>query len=189
MFSLSSPRSSNLPSIQENLTVSAEDNINSGIEHVTGHRRGALAALLAGSALGLAAMGQAPSVAAAKGKKNKKNKGSKGGSTVGSSLPSVRFVYKTTTFNDSGVVTASATCPSGYLPVSAGIWSSIVEPVILSSIPQLESNSWEFELNGAEPQQQATVTAVCLAASDDTTVEDTEHRSARRKKDKRGRRK
>ena len=168
--------------------MSPEENVHSGIEPSTSNRRGTLAALFAGSALGLAALGGPSPVKAAKGKKRKKNKGSKGGSQLGSSLPSVRYVYKTTTFANSGVVTASATCPSGYLPIGAGIWSSIPEPVILSSSPQLESNSWEFELDGAEPQQQATVTAICLAASDDTTVEDTEHRSARRKKGKRGRR-
>jgi hypothetical protein len=167
-------------------------------EWATGTRRGTLAALLAGSAIGLAALGTAPSVQAAKGKKGKKgkkNKGSKDNNgkkseqTVGNTLPSVRYVYKTTTFTEDGIGTASATCPSGYLPIGAGIWSSISEPVILASLPQLESNSWEFELDGVQPQHQATITAICLAASDDTTVEDTEHRSAHRKRGKRGRRK
>lgn len=172
--------------------MSAEEIVTSDIKRATGNRRGTLAALLAGSALGLAAMGGPSPVQAAKGKKGKKgkrDKGSNGGPSVGSSLPSVRFVYKTTTFDSSGVVTASATCPKGYLPIGAGLSSSITEPVILSSLPQLESNSWEFELDGAQAQHQATVTAVCLAASDDTTVEDTEHRSTRRKKGKRGRKK
>ncbi len=162
----------------------------------TGTRRGTLAALLAGSALGLATLGTTPSVQAAKGKKGKKskkhkdntsNKDNTSGAGVGNTLPSVRYVYKTTTFTDDGIGTASATCPSGYLPIGAGIWSSISNPVILSSLPQLESNSWEFELEGVQPQHQATVTAICLAASDDTTVDDTEHRSTHRKKGKRGR--
>ena len=172
---------------EETITKASE----SGTEQVTGNRRGALAALLAGSALGIAALGTAPSVASAKGKKGNKGKKSKGGggSNAGSTLPSVRYAYKTTTFDSSGVVTASATCPNGYLPIGGGIWSSITNPVILSSLPELESNSWQFELDGAQPQHQATITAICLAASDDTTVEDTEHRSARRKKSQRGRKK
>lgn len=142
-------------------------------------------------------MSGAPQADAAKGKKGKKgkkknksgkdNNGNSGRQTVGSTLPSVRYVYKTTTFENGGVVTASATCPDGYLPIGAGIWSSIFDPVILTSLPQLESNSWEFELDGAQPKHQATVTAICLAASDDTTVEDTEHRSTHRKRGKRGR--
>jgi hypothetical protein len=49
-------------------------------------------------------------------------------------------------------------------------------------LPQLESCSWEFELDGAQPKHQATVSAICLAASDDTTLDDSEHRSTRRKK-------
>ncbi|MCA9881146.1 MAG: hypothetical protein KC442_25280 [Thermomicrobiales bacterium] len=156
----------------------------------TGSRRGALAALMAGSALGLAALGAAPQAAAAKGKKSKKkSKGSKSGTTVGGSLPSVRYAYNTTTFSNDGVVTASAACPSGYLPIGAGFWGSIPDPVILTSIPQLENNTWEFEFDGAQTGHQMTVVAICLAASDDTTVEDTEHRSARRKKSKRARRK
>jgi hypothetical protein len=189
MFDPSSPCSYSPPSVQENLTVNAEETVSPDIERVTGNRRGALAALVAGSALGLAAMGGTSPVQAAKGKKGKKNKGSNNNPTLGSSLPSVRYVYTTTTFESGGVVTASAACPSGYLPIGAGIWSSIFEPVILSSLPQLESNSWEFELDGAQPQHQATVTAICLAASDDTTLEDTEHRTTRRKKGKRGRKK
>lgn len=161
----------------------------------SGTRRGTLAALLAGSALGLAALSGASQAEAAKGKKGKKGKnkkgtkGSKGSSNVGGTLPSVRYVYQTTTFDNGGVGKASATCPDGYLPIGAGIWSSIPEPVILTSIPQLESNSWEFELDGVEPHLQATVTAICLAATDDTTVDDTEHRSTHHKRGKRGRKK
>lgn len=159
-------------------------------EPASGTRRGTLAALLAGSALGLAALGNTQPVHAAKGKKGKKHKGNNGKmskQTVGNPLPSVRYVYETTTFTNSGIGTASATCPSGYLPIGAGISSSISEPVILSSLPQLESNSWEFELDGVQDRHQATVTAICLAASDDTTVEDTEHRTTHRQKGKRGR--
>jgi hypothetical protein len=54
------------------------------VEHATGTRRGTLAALLAGSALGLAALRGAPEAEAAKGNKGKKgkngkNKGNNGG--------------------------------------------------------------------------------------------------------------
>lgn len=168
----------------------------------TGTRRGTLAALLAGSALGLTALGHTPAARAAKEKKGKKhrggkdrksskgekgNKGNKGGGNAGAALPSIRYVYKTTTFHDSGIGTAAATCPVGYLPVGAGISSSIPDPFILSSLPHLERNSWEFELDGVEPQLQATVTAICLAATDDTTVDDTENRSALHRRSKRGR--
>jgi hypothetical protein len=186
----------NTSSTRENLTVNTE--ATSTVEpqptgeKATGTRRGTLAAFLAGSALGLAAMSGAPQAEAAKGKKGKKgkkNKGGKDGETEGNGLPSVRYVYKSTTFTDSGVGTASATCPSGYLPIGAGIWSSITEPVILSSLPLLNSNSWEFELDGVQPQREATVIAICLAASDDTTVEDTEHRTTHRKRGERGRKK
>ncbi len=158
-------------------------------ERATGSRRGTLAALLTGSAMGLAAMASPSPAQAAKGKKGKKNKGSKDSATAGGSLPSVRYVYKTTTFTSSGVVTASASCPSGYLPIGAGFWGSIPEPVVLTSLPQLESNSWEFEFDGAQKDEQMTITVICLAATDDTTVEDTEHRSARHRKGKRGRKK
>ena len=167
--------------------MSVEEATMSNIEPVTGSRRGTLAALVAGSALGFAAIGGASPVQAARGKKGKKNKSKNSGPNLGNSLPSVRYVYKTTTFDNGGVVSASATCPSGYLPIGAGIWSSIPEPVILTSTPKLESNSWLFELDGAQPQLQATVTAICLAADDDTTLEDTEHRTAHRNKDKRKR--
>lgn len=175
-------------------------------ERTTGTRRGTLAALLAGSALGLAAMSGASQAEAAKGKKGKNgkhgkqkhkggnggkrsrsSKGNKGGSAAGDALPSVRYVSRTTTFTDNGVGTASATCPDGYLPIGAGISSSIPDPVILSSLPQLDRNAWELELDGVEPQDQATVTAICLAASDDTTAEDAAQRAAHRKRGKHGR--
>lgn len=162
---------------------------NRPLPHVSGNRRNTVAALLASSALGLAALAGNSPAQAARGKKGKKNKGSSGGTKVGDTLPSVRFVYKTTTFDNGGVVTASAPCPGGYLPIGGGFWGSIPEPVTLSSLPQLENNSWEFEFDGAEAHQQMTITAICLAATDDTTVEDTEHRSARHRKGKRSRKK
>jgi hypothetical protein len=125
---------------------------------------------------------------AAKGKKGKKKKG-KGGGNAGASTPSVRYVYKTTTFDSAGFVTASSECPEGYVPINAGLTDSFTNSVIVSSFPRLTDNSWVFELDGARVGHQATVIAVCLAASDDTTVEDTEHRAARRRRGKRGRRK
>lgn len=146
---------------------------------IGGSRRGALAALLAGSALGLAALG-APATDAAKNGKNKKsNKGSKG--STAAPLPSVRYVYKTTTFTNSGVVNANAVCPSGYIPIGGGFYNSIPNPVLLTNMARLDTNDWYCEFDGAHNQEEATIIAICLAASDDTTIEDTEHKSARHK--------
>lgn len=129
-------------------------------------------------------MGETQAVQADRGKKAKKHKDGKekkGDVNAGGALPSVRYVSRTT-FKIGGVVKASATRPDLYLPIGAGIWSSIVDPVSLSSIPQRENNSWEFELDGTQPQHQATVTAICLAASDDTSVEGAKHRTTRGKR-------
>lgn len=158
----------------------------------TGNRRGALAALVAGSALGLAALGGAPPAEAAKGKNKKGKKGknsTKGRTTVGAALPSVRYAYKTTVFDTEGVATATSPCPAGYVPLNGGFSSSLTAPVLLTSTPRLDLNAWLIEVNGAQMGHQITVVAVCLAASDDTTVEDTEHRSARHKRRKQARRK
>src|SRR3954465_6665138 len=109
------------------------------------NRRGALAALIAGSALGLAGLSGASTPAAAKTKKKQRGKNGNGGKGkggngghgrgkghggdggnghgnggVGDSLPSVRFVATTTTFTNGSVVSASSKCPNGYLPISAG---------------------------------------------------------------------
>ncbi|MFT4039501.1 MAG: hypothetical protein QM692_15040 [Thermomicrobiales bacterium] len=145
-------------------------------------RRGALAAILAGSALGLAALG-APGTEAAKNNNKNKNKKSNKGSKASTAapLPSVRYVYKTTTFTNSGVVNANAVCPSGYIPIGGGFFNSIPSPALLTNMARLETNDWYCEFDGASAQQQATIIAMCLAASDDTTIEDTEHKSARHK--------
>jgi hypothetical protein len=176
------------------------------------NRRGALAALLAGSALGLAALSGAPSPAqAAKSKKQQRGKngnrkrkngnggkgnGGKGnggnsgngnGGGQGSSLPSVRFVETTTTFTIDGVVSASSKCPNGYLPISAGFFNSVPKPILLTSTPRLAQNDWEIEIDGASSGQQMTVTVVCLAASDDTTAADSQDSSSSRRSQKRSR--
>ena len=180
------------------------------------NRRGALAALLAGSALGLAGLSGASTPAAAKTRKkqggkngNRKGKGGKGGKGnggngnggngsngnggngngggQGSSLPSVRFVETTTTFTNDGVVSAFSKCPNGYLPISAGFFNSVPNPVLLTSTPRLAQNDWEIEIDNASSGQQMTVTVICLAASDDTTDADSQDSAGNRRTRKRSR--
>ena len=80
-------------------------------------------------------------------KGNGGNGGNGGGQ--GNSLPSVRFVETTTTFTNSGVVSAFSKCPNGYLPISAGFFNSVSNPQLLTSTPRLAENDWEIEINGA----------------------------------------
>lgn len=192
---LSSPRSYNLPSARENLTVNADATPTSDMqqtgERATGTRRGTLAALLAGSALGLAAMSGTPQVEAAKGKKGKKgkkNKGGKGGKGkgVGDALPSVRMVETTTVFDGDGVANALSKCPDDYVPINGGFFSSVPNPVLLTSTPRLDENAWLIEIDGAQQDHQITVTAVCLAA---TVVVDEAAESRRGKRGRRNRKK
>lgn len=179
------------------------------------NRRGALAALLAGSALGLAGLSGASTPAAAKSKKKQRGKNGNGGKGkggnggngrggkghggngnggngngnggVGDSLPSVRFVETTTTFTNDGVVSAFSKCPNGYLPISAGFFNSVPNPVLLTSTPRLAENDWEIEIGNASSGQQMTVTVVCLAASDDTTDADSQENAGNRKTRRRSR--
>lgn len=162
----------------------------------SGTRRGTLAALLAGSAFGFAALSGASHADAArrhKGKHghkhNKKNKakgGKKNGGkgNVGDDFPSVRLVETTTVFDGSGVFDAISKCPEGYVPINGGFFSSITDPQLLTSVPRLDDNAWLIEINGAQQGHQITVTAVCLAA---TVVVDEAERLNQR--DKRGRKK
>ena len=163
-----------------------------------GSRREALAAMLTGSALGIAALREAPPRVAAKGKKGKKKrsqkhrnggKGNGGKGNVGDGSPSVRFVETTTTFDSEGVVSAFSKCPDGYLPIGGGFFSSIENPTLYTSTPRLIENDWEIETGGAQTGHEITVTAICLAASDDTKDEDTVGEArGRGKKKKRSRR-
>jgi hypothetical protein len=163
-------------------------------EQATGSRRGTLAALLAGSALGLAAMSGAPQAEAARGKNGKKgkkkNKGGKGGKRgngngngVGDALPSVHMVETTTVFDGDGVADAISKCPDDYVPINGGFFTSVSNPVLQSSVPRLDENAWLIEIDGAQQGHQITVTAVCLAA---TVVVDQAERSNR---NRRGRKK
>jgi hypothetical protein len=192
-----------------------EDRTTLNIAPDAGSRRGALAALLAGSALGLSVLAGASSPAgAAKSKKKQRGKnggggkgkggngghghGGKGhngnggngngnGGGVGNSLPSVRFVTTTTTFTNDGVAAAFSKCPSGYLPISGGFFTSAPLPQLLTSTPRLAENDWEIEINGANNGGQITVTAVCLSASDDTTAADAKDSAGTRRTRKRSR--
>jgi hypothetical protein len=166
----------------------------------TESRRGALATMLAGTALGMSSLGAVLSQdAEAKGKKKKdkrkdrnggkgkgKGNGGKGGAGNGS-LPSIRFVQSSTTFDSGDIGTASSTCPEGYLPISAGYFSSIPNPVLLTSMPRLDKNDWLLEIDGVSKDEELTVIAVCLAATDDTQDEDTEAESRGRGKRNRNR--
>src|SRR5262245_1438620 len=181
-----------------------------------GSRRGALAAFLAGSALGLSALAGSSSPAQAANARKKqrhkqgnganakggnghggnghggKGKGGKGGSGnggggVGDSLPSVRFVATTTTFTNSGVASGFSKCPAGYLPISGGFFTSAPEPQLITSTPRLAENDWEIEIDGANDGGQITVTVVCLAASDDTTAADAKDSTGKRRTRKQSR--
>lgn len=153
----------------------------------TGGRREALAALLAGSALGLATIGAPSTAAKGKGKKKRKNRGQNGngnnngsgnggaggnanvnlgnGNNVGGTLPSVRMVETTTLFDGDGVFDAISKCPDGYVPINGGFFSSVPNPVLLTSVPRLDENAWLIEIDGAQQGHQITVTAICLAAT------------------------
>ena len=199
--------------------MNGEDTITPESTSGASNRRGALAALLAGSALGLAALGRhsprpmrkrrknnggkkarvvtATAETEAKGERNggKGNGGNGGnggdgnGGGQGSSLPSVRFVETTTTFTNSGVVSAFSKCPDGYLPISAGFFSSAPVPQLLTSTPRLAENDWEIEIAGANNSEQITVTVICLAANDDTTAADAKDSAGNRRTRKRSREK
>lgn len=161
----------------------------------SGTRRDTLAALLASSALGLAALSGASPAEAAKRhegkhrhKSNKKNnaKGGKkngGKGNVGDALPSVRMVETTTVFESEDIVDAISKCPEGYVPINGGFFSSVPSPVLLTSTPRLDENAWLIEIDGAQEGHQMTVVAVCLAA---TVVVDEAERS---NKGRRGRKK
>ena len=170
-----------------------------------GSRREALAALLAGSALGLAAIGTPTTTAKGKGKKRKKrrqgdsndngntggnsngsgNGGAGGGANVnlgnnvGNSLPSVQIVETETVFDGEGVFDAISKCPDGYVPINGGFFSSVSNPQLLTSVPRLDENAWLIEINGAEAGHQITVAAICLAAT--VVVDGAEERSSSRK--------
>lgn len=167
-----------------NDTATALDRIPGGAS-----RRGAVTAALAGSALGLALLGGVPSPAAARNgkqaKKRRRNRRQGGNGLVGGALPAVRFVETSTIFTSSGVVSASSKCPDGFLPISGGFFTSVPEPQVLTSTPRLAENDWFFEIDGANAQEQMTVTAICLAASLDPGNTETDTESPRRTKRKR----
>lgn len=167
----------------------------------TGNRRRAVAAMLSGSAIGLTTLSGAFAQAAVgakntnknqnknrnkKQRRRKRNNGGKGGNgQVGGTLPSVRFVETSTTFTSSGFVSATSKCPDGYLSISGGFFSSVPQPTLLTSTPRLAQNDWLVEIDGANEQEQMTVTEICLAASIDPESAETRDESTRRTKRKR----
>lgn len=156
-----------------------------------GTRRGALATLLGGVALGLgAATGASSGADARKGKKQRrsarrreKRKGkSKGGKGVGAALPSVQYAERTETADENGVWSTTVQCPEGYLPISAGFYTAVPNPNIIGWTPQPATRSWQIEINGAVEHDEFTAIAVCVAASDDTSDDDVARDRNRRKK-------
>lgn len=150
-----------------------------------GTRRGALAAMLAGSALGLGALGSMVSESAdAKRKKKRKRKNGKarssGNNRANGSLPSIQYVSEEFTADDTSVFTGFALCPSGYLPIGGGFVDAFPGAVLLSSIPVPGEREWLIEVDGAVDGDTMTVMAVCLRANDDSPEEEKKKRSRRK---------
>lgn len=163
-------------------------------------RRGALATMLAGSALGLAALTNASTQSAdakkngkgkGKGKKNRDNKDNNGKNRKGrsennvsgnGSLPSVQYVSEENAIDTNGVFSGFVRCPQGYLPMGGGFDSTLNEPVLLSSAPGPGDREWTVEIDNAVDGETLTVFAVCLEANDDTPEDESDERSRGRKR-------
>jgi hypothetical protein len=146
----------------------ANDSNNSSGEEPSqlGTRRGALATLLGGSALGLAAIGLPTAGHATKKAKRRRNqKQRRNGSNVGegdSPQPTIRYVYHDQEATNGGIFEGFAECPSGYIPIGWGVDSAFSSQQIMTSVPQPEENRWSVQVNGAVQGDRFTVIAVCL---------------------------
>lgn len=107
------------------------------------------------------------------------------GNNVGDTLPSVRMVETTTVFDGDGIFDAISKCPESYVPINGGFFTSVPEPILLTSVPRLDENAWLIEIDGAEQGHQITVTAICLAAT--VVVDGEEERSASKSQQASGR--
>ncbi len=163
-------------------------------------RRGALATMLAGSALGHAALSNASTQSAdakkngkgrGKGKKNRDNKDNNGKNGKGrsenntsgnGSLPSIQYISEENAIDSDGVFSGFVRCPQGYLPIGGGFDSTLDGPVLLSSAPGPGDREWTVEIENAVDGETLTVFAVCLEANDDTPEDESDERSRGRKR-------
>jgi hypothetical protein len=165
----------------------------------TDTRRGALATMLAGSALGLAALSNASTQGAdakkngkgkGKGKKNRdRNKNGKNGkakseseNSGNGSLPSIQYVSEENTISADGVFSGFVRCPQGYLPIGGGFDSTLDDALLLASAPGPGDREWTVEIDNAVDGETLTVFAVCLEAKDDTPDDESDDKSRGRKR-------
>jgi hypothetical protein len=137
-----------------------------------GTRRGALAALLAGSAGVKTAQGRNASAAKRKkkGKKGKKGKSKNHHGAGDTSLPHVTYsVSQRAIPNQTGSINISAICPTGTAPI-AGVWtvehvdgaSLITQDILLTQPP-----AWEVSVlvPTGSPHAVIELIAICLDAT------------------------
>jgi hypothetical protein len=163
----------------------------------TESRRGALATMLAGSALGLAALTNASTQGAdakkngkgkGKGKKNRDKNGknrkakSDGNNSGNGSLPSIQYASEENAIDTDGVFSGFVRCPQGYLPISGGFDSTLDNPVLLASAPGPGDREWTVEIDNAVDGETLTVFAICLEANDDTPEDESDDKSRGRKR-------
>jgi hypothetical protein len=157
---------------------------------VSSTRRGALAALLAGAALGLSPIAS-PTGFGAEAKRNKSRKKNRNGknrnkgngknrnngngngrrarraSVNRAQRSNVTFVSNSTPIQRTGLVTGTASCPDGFMPVNGGFVASDANVTgLVGSAPVDADRSWSIQVNvdshGANGSLD--VTAICLEA-------------------------